>query len=410
MLMGQGKHGGKVWQLLAECKANGDKIPVEAYNLAIERAYKSDGLAKAVDSVKELLVEMRDTGLAPTNGTLCSILALLAQFSRKNEYEASCRRALDFLAEFRVLGVEFSLGVYKNLLDVYVPMTTSGDKKAPSKRKRKPGAGRKRAGCKASVGRPTPVHNPAVAKSRQQPEPPRSQHSHLDSHGGIHQHFHLAPPDSWPCPWPANPGFRGVHFRFDPGWNNFARAWPKASNMFHNQPPHVPHSPTPPVQGEDIHTASPPSSQESTHSSPTTTPPKKKATPRKSTKRTPEQIEAQRDLWKISNILRPSTPPDTSSHTRDTRSRSRAEARGQPKQPTPFDPSKPICDLTKNDQSREGKEVAGHDVFDGPGTPKKDLSDDGSSGEDSEREDNEDGTDERSHHGKGDGPGSGQGV
>jgi len=134
MLMGQGKHGGKVWQLIAECKANGDKIPVEAYNFSIERTNQSDGLAKAVDSVKEVLVEMRDTGLAPTNGTLCSILSLLSQFSKKNEYEASCRRALDFLAEFRVLGVEFSLGVYKNLIDVYVPVTTATDKKTPAKR------------------------------------------------------------------------------------------------------------------------------------------------------------------------------------------------------------------------------------------------------------------------------------
>ena len=134
MLLGQGKHGGKVWQLMAECKANGDKIPVEAYNFAIERTSQSDGLAKAVDSVKELLIEMRDTGLAPTNGTLISILSLLAQFSKKNEYESSCRRALDFLAEFRELGHEFSLGVYKNLLDVYVPVTTATDKKIPAKR------------------------------------------------------------------------------------------------------------------------------------------------------------------------------------------------------------------------------------------------------------------------------------
>ena len=85
MLMGQGTHGGKVWQMIAECKANGDKIPVEGYNLSIERTNQSDGLAKAVDSVKEVLVEMRDTGLAPTNGTMCSILSLLAQFSKKNE-------------------------------------------------------------------------------------------------------------------------------------------------------------------------------------------------------------------------------------------------------------------------------------------------------------------------------------
>ena len=134
MLLGKGKHGASVWQMMAECKANGDKLPVEAYNFAIEKTKHSEGLANAVDGVKELLEEMRDSGVAPNNATLVSILTLLAKLSKRTEYEASCRRALDFLAEFRVLGVEFSLGVYKSLLDIYVPVTTASDKKAPAKR------------------------------------------------------------------------------------------------------------------------------------------------------------------------------------------------------------------------------------------------------------------------------------
>ena len=131
MLLGQAKHGGKVWQLLSECRANGDRIPVEAYNFAIERINQTEGINKAIDGIKELLVEMMEAKVAPNNATLISILSLLAQFAKAKDYEVACRRALDFLAEFRVLEIEFSLGVYKMLLDVFSPASSRSDKRTP---------------------------------------------------------------------------------------------------------------------------------------------------------------------------------------------------------------------------------------------------------------------------------------
>ena len=121
MLLGQGKHGGKVWQLLQECQANNDPIPLEAFNYVTERINNADGLTPAVDQVKTMLTQMKEAGVAPDNSTLISILKLFSSFSKSKDHQSACRRSLDFMAEFRVLGVEFSLGVYKNLLDVFLP-------------------------------------------------------------------------------------------------------------------------------------------------------------------------------------------------------------------------------------------------------------------------------------------------
>ena len=125
MLLGQGKHGGRVWHTFNECKANKDHIPVEAYNVVITRISQDKGLQNAVDQIKDLLQEMKSSGIAPNNETLISVLTVLEGFSKTKDYDAACRRALDFMAEFRILEVEFSLGVYKKLLDLFVPIGKS---------------------------------------------------------------------------------------------------------------------------------------------------------------------------------------------------------------------------------------------------------------------------------------------
>ena len=121
MLLGQGKHGGRVWQMYHECKANKDYIPLEAYNVIITRTSQDKGLKNAIEQIKELLQEMKSSGIAPNNETLISVLTVLEGFCATKDYDTACRRALDFLAEFRILEVDFSLGVYKKLLDVFVP-------------------------------------------------------------------------------------------------------------------------------------------------------------------------------------------------------------------------------------------------------------------------------------------------
>jgi len=118
--------GGNMWQLYEECKANNDKVPVEAFNGVIGCLFgNKDGVEKTMTSVKEILSDMREAGVAPNVGTLISILKLLTNNVR--EREVCCRHALDVLAEFRVLGVENSLGVYKLLLEIFV------DKKSNNK-------------------------------------------------------------------------------------------------------------------------------------------------------------------------------------------------------------------------------------------------------------------------------------
>jgi len=129
MLMGLGRHmgGQKVWQMYNECKANKDLVPVEGFNVTISRIGKKDGVEKSMGSVKEVLTDMKEAGVAPNVNTLVSVLEVLAVHAKTKEYEACCRNALDVLAEFRVLEVGMSLAVYKVLLDIFV------DKKFNSK-------------------------------------------------------------------------------------------------------------------------------------------------------------------------------------------------------------------------------------------------------------------------------------
>jgi len=133
MLLGSGKHGAKVWKHLTECKANGDMIPVEAYNYAIKTINIDNGVASTVEGIKDVLVEMRDAGIAPTQETLIAILSTFSTLAKGKEYEACCRRALDFMAEFRVLDIKFSLGIYNQLMQIYKPQSlfTSNKHRTP---------------------------------------------------------------------------------------------------------------------------------------------------------------------------------------------------------------------------------------------------------------------------------------
>eukprot|EP00092_Neocalanus_flemingeri_P030928 GFUD01033590.1.p1 GENE.GFUD01033590.1~~GFUD01033590.1.p1 ORF type:complete len:656 (+),score=179.52 GFUD01033590.1:65-2032(+) len=129
MLVGLGRHSGgqRVWQMYQECKANNDKVPEEGFNAAISRIGTKEGVDKIMGSVKEVLSDMKEAGVSPTVNTLISALGVLAFTAQSREYEGCCRHSLDLIAEFRLLGVEMSLGVYKVLLDIFA------DKKANSK-------------------------------------------------------------------------------------------------------------------------------------------------------------------------------------------------------------------------------------------------------------------------------------
>lgn len=121
MLVGLGRHGGgqKVWQMYEECKANKDRIPVEGYNVVISRVEKKEGVEKGMEAIKGVLTDMKEAKVTPTVCTLIAVLEVLGVISRSKE-NVECRKyALDFLAEFKLLGVEMSLGVYKSLMDIY---------------------------------------------------------------------------------------------------------------------------------------------------------------------------------------------------------------------------------------------------------------------------------------------------
>jgi len=122
MLLGSGKYRSKqnMQHIFDECKANKDNLPVEAFNVAISRVEKKEGVEKGFSQVKNILKEMKDAGVNPNNATLIAILEVLAVMSRSKEYETCTKHALDVIAEFRVLGIEFSLGVYKTLIDIFV--------------------------------------------------------------------------------------------------------------------------------------------------------------------------------------------------------------------------------------------------------------------------------------------------
>ena len=79
----------------------------------------------------KVLTEMRDRNVATNGDTLVSCLTSLFVLSGKGagqygggqagQYGACCLLSLALLAEFRVAGVEPSLGAYKLLLDIFVP-------------------------------------------------------------------------------------------------------------------------------------------------------------------------------------------------------------------------------------------------------------------------------------------------
>lgn len=105
-------------QMLAECRANKDPLTVEGYNAAVV-ALASDGVEKLMIEVKDILTEMKEHEVAPNTDTLINILSRLAGLSRSQEYRQCCNHGLSVLAEFKVLGVVMSLGVYKSLLELF---------------------------------------------------------------------------------------------------------------------------------------------------------------------------------------------------------------------------------------------------------------------------------------------------
>jgi hypothetical protein len=66
---------------------------------------------------------MRDSGVRPDCESLVSCLRSVAQLAARQagQYGPACLLSLALLAEFRVAGVEASLGAYKLLIDIFHP-------------------------------------------------------------------------------------------------------------------------------------------------------------------------------------------------------------------------------------------------------------------------------------------------
>ena len=71
----------------------------------------------------KVLTEMRDGGVEADCESLVGCLRSLTGLvgRQPGQYGASCLLALALLAEFRLAGVEPSLGAYKLLLDIFLP-------------------------------------------------------------------------------------------------------------------------------------------------------------------------------------------------------------------------------------------------------------------------------------------------
>jgi len=109
----------RVLQIYGECVANNDSLPVEVYNAVLNSQDNSGGVDKAMESAKQILEEMKIKNISPNVDTLINILNIF-DFTAAKEYKASCKLALSALAEFRLLGIDPSLGVYKVLIEVFV--------------------------------------------------------------------------------------------------------------------------------------------------------------------------------------------------------------------------------------------------------------------------------------------------
>jgi len=126
MLMGLSKFKEYVrtQQVWGEIEANKDAIPIEGYNAMIT-ALTSENIDKFKEELTSLLSNIKSAGLSPDAGTLEASLSALARMVdkpkfRQEEILASCGKlSLSIIAEFKNVGVEPSLGAYKNVLDIF---------------------------------------------------------------------------------------------------------------------------------------------------------------------------------------------------------------------------------------------------------------------------------------------------
>lgn len=113
-------------KMYEECKANSVVLDTNGFNAALSCCIAvGDNLGEVWSKTKEVLTEMRDAGCRPDVETVCSVLATLRHFSSR-EYEECCALSLSVLSEFKKCGVEFSLAVFKLLLEVH-------DRKLPNR-------------------------------------------------------------------------------------------------------------------------------------------------------------------------------------------------------------------------------------------------------------------------------------
>lgn len=110
-------------EVYKECIEHGDDLPVEVFNEILRNSDVNIGIHQGKEAVKQVLAEMKAKRVAPNLDTIVAILTYivpLSKFNKGKDYMESCRAALATMAEFKMLGVEPSLGVYKSLLDVFV--------------------------------------------------------------------------------------------------------------------------------------------------------------------------------------------------------------------------------------------------------------------------------------------------
>jgi len=113
----------RVDEVYKECIEHGDDLPVEVFNELIRNSDINVGLREGEKAVRQVLAEMKAKKVCPNLDTIVAILTYicpLSKFNKGKDYQASCSFALATMAEFKILGIEPSLGVYKQLLDVFV--------------------------------------------------------------------------------------------------------------------------------------------------------------------------------------------------------------------------------------------------------------------------------------------------
>jgi len=107
-------------QMWEEMAANEDMVPVEGYN-AIIYVQSANDFNELKGKIIAYLTKMKTKDISPNEDTLVSCLSVVARFiSKVSRNTVPCTEfALSLLTEFKNIGVQPSLGVYYNLLNIF---------------------------------------------------------------------------------------------------------------------------------------------------------------------------------------------------------------------------------------------------------------------------------------------------